>query len=51
MKMHDDGLIWVHSGDMGRIDENGFVTIVGRHKRMVVVRMKMGECKWIFLRK
>lgn len=36
LKKHDDGYVWVHSGDLGHIDEDGCVFIQGRIKRMIV---------------
>lgn len=34
---HPDGQVWIHSGDIGYIDEDGFVFIKGRIKRMVTM--------------
>ena len=36
MKMHTDGKIWIHTGDIGYITEDGVVFIVDRIKRMII---------------
>ncbi len=35
MRLHDDGQVWIHSGDIGYIDNDGFIFIIGRVKRMI----------------
>ena len=36
IRVHKDGTTWVHSGDMGYMNENGGLFIVDRMKRMIV---------------
>ena len=36
LKRHKDGKLWMHSGDLGHMDEDGFIFIDGRIKRMLI---------------
>ncbi|MBQ0071295.1 MAG: acyl--CoA ligase [Spirochaetales bacterium] len=36
-RLHQDGLYWIHSGDLGYMDEEGYFFFKGRIKRMIVI--------------
>ena len=36
IKIHEDGSIWVHTGDIGKMNSNGNLFVIGRMKRMIV---------------
>ena len=37
-QLHSDGKVWLHTGDLGAIDTDGFLTLQGRARRVIVRR-------------
>jgi long-chain acyl-CoA synthetase len=35
LRTHADGRVWLHTGDVGHMDDDGFVTFAARSKRMI----------------
>lgn len=38
LRKHADGLTWLYTGDLGTMDDEGFVYFKGRAKRMIITR-------------
>ena len=36
LRVHKDGNIWLHTGDLGSMDEDGYITYTSRLKRMII---------------
>lgn len=37
LRAHDDGTIWLHTGDLGWVDKNGFIYFKDRLTRMILI--------------
>ena len=37
LRIHPDGRRWLHTGDLGTVDEEGFVRVTGRMTRMILI--------------
>lgn len=35
-KTHPDGKVWLHTGDLGFVDEEGYITLQGRLRRVII---------------
>ena len=43
VKIHSDGERWLHTGDLGYIDETGVLFVTGRIKRILITRDQNGQ--------
>lgn len=48
LERDSDGVLWMHTGDLARIDEDGFIFITGRLKRIYMTKDYKGYAYKIF---
>ena len=48
VKIHKDGQRWLHTGDLGYMDESGVLYVTGRIKRILITKGKDGNSTKIF---
>lgn len=48
IKVHSDGQRWLHTGDLGYIDENGVIFVTGRIKRLIMTSDHNGQVTKMF---
>lgn len=48
IKKHEDGHFWLHTGDIGHIDEEGIIYVTGRIKRIIMTRDRSGQVTKMF---
>ncbi len=48
IKVHDDGVRWLHTGDLGYINEDGVIFVTGRIKRIIMTKGNDGQVTKLF---
>lgn len=48
VKVHSDGQRWLHTGDLGYIDEDGVLFVTGRIKRIIMTKGRDGQITKLF---
>jgi len=48
IRKHEDGLTWLHTGDVGYMDEDGVLFVTGRIKRIIMTKGEDGQVTKMF---